>query len=231
MKKITTLLLFVSMCSFAQKMNYSTYNQFLAKYVTLTGDVNYDQIKANKAELDAVIVAFEKVTPEKTWTINEIKTYWINSYNIHTIKLVIDNYPIKSLMDVKEAWKINFIEYKGIKTSLDYIENDILRKLKDPRIHFAINSAAKSSPILNNETYEVTTIDKQLDNAARLFINDKTRNDITPQKANLSKAFEWYLRDFVAKKNHIDFINQYSVVKISDKTEITFQEFNWELNK
>jgi hypothetical protein len=231
MKKITTLMLFVSLFSFAQKMNYTEYNKFLAKYVTLTGDVNYDQIKTNRTDLDTAIANFEKITPEKAWTINEIKTYWINSYNIHTIKLVIDNYPIKSLKDVNDAWKLNFIEYKGIKISLDFIENDILRKVKDPRIHFAINSAAKSSPILNNEAYEVATIDKQLDNAARLFINDKTRNDINAEKANLSKAFEWYLRDFVAKKNHIDFINQYSVIKISDKTEITFQEFNWELNK
>lgn len=230
MKNFFTLVLFVSIHSHAQKMNYSTYNQFLTKYVSLTGEVNYEQIKTNKTELDAVITSFEKITPEKTWNLNEIKAYWINSYNIHTIKLVIDKYPIKSLKDVANAWTINFIEYKGIKTSLDYIENDILRKLKDPRIHFAINSAAKSSPILNNEAFDPLTIDKQLDNAARLFINDKTRNEITAVKANLSKAFEWYLRDFVAKKNHIEFINQYSVVKINETTEITFQEFNWELN-
>ncbi len=231
MKKIFTLLLLVSSHFYAQKMNYNAYNQFLTKNVTLTGDVSYSQIKTNRKELDDVIATFEKFTPEKTWTVNEIKSYWINSYNVHTIKLVVDNYPLKSLKDIKNPWNLNFIEYKGIKISLDYIENDILRKIKDPRIHFAINSAAKSSPILNNEAYEALTLDKQLDNAARLFINDRTRNDITKEKVNLSKAFEWYLNDFVVKKNHIDFINQFSVLKISKTTEITFLEFNWNLNE
>jgi hypothetical protein len=39
------------------------------------------------------------------------------------------------------------------KYSLEDIENDILRKMNEPRIHFAINCASVSCPELLNEAF------------------------------------------------------------------------------
>ena len=49
----------------------------------------------------------------------------------------------------------------------------ILRKLDDPRIHFAINCASKSCPPLGNRILKEDNLDKQLDEKAVKFINSK----------------------------------------------------------
>ena len=217
--------------SFAQKMNYAAYSDFLSKYVSFTGNVDYAKIKENEAQLTTIIQGFEKTSPEKTWEKNEKLAYWINAYNAYTLQLIVKYFPIKSTTEIKDIYKINFIEYKGIKISLDYVEHEILKNLEDPRYHFVINSAANGSPILNNEAIEPATIDRQMNNAARLFLNDGSKNLITESTANLSKIFDWYAGEFVTVKPFIEFVNQFSVNKITEKTEIKFNEYNWSLNQ
>ena len=230
MKKIYILLL-ISSLSFAQKMNYTAYSEFLSKHISFTGNVDYAKIKENQAQLTTIIQSFEKTSPEKIWEKNEKLAYWINAYNAYTLQLVVNYYPIKSTNEIKDIYKINFIEYKGIKISLDYVEHEILKSLEDPRYHFVINCAANGSPILNNEAIEPATIDRQMNNAARLFLNDGSKNLITESTANLSKIFDWYAGEFVTIKPFIEFVNQFSVNKVTEKTEIKFNEFNWSLNQ
>lgn len=103
MKKLFILLL-LSATSFAQNFDYKSYNQFLGKYVSDKGNVNYDKIKTNKSELDAIIKQFEKTQPNDQWSQNEKIAYYINVYNVFTIKVVIDNYPTKSIKDINNAW-------------------------------------------------------------------------------------------------------------------------------
>ena len=231
MKKFLFLFLFICCSSFGQKIIYREYNSFLSKYVSITGNVNYDEIYLNKTELENVITFFEKNIPTEKATKEEKLVYWINSYNIHTIKLVIENYPVNAINEVKDCWKINFINYKGITISLDYVENEILRKLNEPRIHFAINSASISSPIISNEAFESSTVDKQLTNATRFFINDATKNQIATEKATLSKVFDWYKTDFTSSETIIDFVNKYSLTKLTPTAVVEYNEFNFGLNK
>ena len=231
MKKLLLLTFLYSIFGFSQKMDYKSYNEFLSKYVSFTGNVNYDGIYLNKPELDNLVALFEKNLPAATVSKPEKIAYWINSYNLHAIKLVIDNYPVVSINDVIEPFKVNFISYKGILLSLDYIENEILRKLDDPRVHFGINSASISSPILVNEAFEPETLDKQLNTAARFFINDATKNQLAADKSSVSKIFQWYKNDFTATKSIVEFINQFALVKLSETTALTFNDFNFGLNK
>lgn len=231
MKKILLLTLLINFLGFSQKMDYKDYNSFLTKYVSFTGNVNYDNIYLNKPELDALVLIFEKNMPSTTTTKPEKIAYWINSYNLHTIKLIIDNYPLNSINDVIDPFKVNFISYKGILLSLDYVENEILRKLDDPRVHFGINSASTSSPILINEAFEPETLDKQLNTAARFFINDATKNQLAADKAAVSKIFMWYKNDFTASKSIVEFINQFALVKLTDATVLSYREFDFALNK
>ncbi len=230
-KKLLYFILFVSTTTFCQKFTYAPYSEFLNKYVSLTGNVNYDEIYLNKTELDLIIKNFEDNTPNEKATKNDKMVYWINSYNLHMIKLVIENYPLTSMNAIVEPWKVNFVNYKGIVISLDYIENEILRKMNDPRVLFALNSASISSPILKNEAYEVASLDKQLNSNCLFFINDTTKNSITAEKAVLSKIFLWYGIDFSNNINMIKFINQFSLTKISEATQISYNEFNFDLNK
>jgi hypothetical protein len=232
MKKIIFMgFFFLTLTTYSQKVNYFYYNNFLLKYVTEKGVVDYDKIYQNKSELREIIEKFEKIKPTIYWTNNENLAFWINVYNLYSIKLVIDNYPIKSIKEINNAWKKDFIVFNGIPVSLDYIDEKVLRPLGDPRYHFAINCTSYSCPAFLNEAYDYEKIDSQLQNAAELFINDASKNEISSRKATISKVFDWYQKDFTTKGTLIQFLNEFSKTKLKDDAVITFQEYNWKLSK
>lgn len=233
MKKVVILLFLVCVTGFAQKMDYKNYNAFLKKYISENGNVDYDKIKINKAELEKIIDEFDATQPvNKNWPKNEELAYFINVYNINTIKIVVDNYPTKSIKDIKNAWDKKFILSGKALLSLSDVEHKILRKMNEPRIHFAINCASFSCPKLENKAFEPKTLDSQLDTATKSFINDKTKNIITTKEVQLSEIFNWFGSDFKTKKTSIiDFINKYSTVKIDKKAKVKYLDYNWDLNK
>ena len=91
--------------------------------------------------------------------------------------------------------------------SLNEIEHEILRKMNEPRIHFAINCASASCPILLNEAYEADKLEKQLKKVTSGFINNPSKNLISKNKLTLSKIFSWFKKDFEQEGTVIDFIN------------------------
>ena len=232
MKKIIALfaLLLAQTFSFGQYTNYQFFETFLQKYVSENGKVNYTKINSNKVDLDKVVARFEDLKPKENWSKNEKLAYWINAYNAYSIKLIVDNYPLKSILDVSNAWKINFINLDGSKISLDDIDFRILKKLNEPRIHFAINCASYSCPSLKNRAFYPDTIEEELENAAVTFLNDSERNQITKKEAKLSKLFDWFSADFITQTDLVGFINQYSKIKINANTKISFLDYNWSLN-
>lgn len=231
MKKIILVVL-ITVQGFAQNFDYKNYTNLLSTHVSSKGNVNYDKLKTNVEELNAVVADFEKNQPKKSWSRNEILAYYINSYNLHTLKKVIDNYPTKSIKNIKNAWDDSFIVLGTKKISLSYIEHSILRKMNEPRIHFAINCASFSCPNLLNKPFLPQTLESQLETATKEFINDATKNDIAESEIKISEIFNWFSGDFKTKKTSlIDFLNKYSKVKINEKAKIRYLDYNWNLNK
>ncbi len=230
MKKLFVIVL-ISVSSFAQNFDYKKTNTFLGKYVSEKGNVNYDKIKTNKVELDAVIKQFEEKQPTDKWSKNEKLAYYINAYNVYTLKVVIDNYPTKSIKDIDNAWDKKIVQSGKSKISLSDVEHKILRKMNEPRIHFAINCASFSCPNLLNEAYLPQTLDKQLEAVTKSFINDKTKNTMAVNEIKISEIFNWFGGDFKTKNTSvIDFINIYSTIKIDKKAKIKYLDYNWSLN-
>ncbi len=231
MKKLLLIFL-VSINAFSQNFDYKNYDMFLQKYVSKKGNVSYDKIKSNKSDLEEVIAQFEKTQPSDKWSKNEKIAYYINAYNVYTLKVVIDNYPTKSIKDISGAWDKKIVPNGSARISLGDLENKILRKMDEPRIHFAINCASFSCPNLINDAFLPQTLDKQMETATKAFINDKTKNSISEKEIKISEIFNWYGGDFKTKKTTlIDYLNKYSVIKIDNKAKIKFADYNWGLNK
>jgi len=210
--------------------DHSTWSVFLNKYVTKNGHVNYKAIKENQTELNNYLSLFSKTEPSSTWIKNQKLAYWINAYNAFTIKLIIDNYPTKSIKDISDPWDKKFVNINEKKVSLNYIEHDILRKMNEPRIHFAINCASVSCPKLLNTAFLSQTLNSQLNNAAKRYINSK-ENKIEKGNVRLSKIFKWFSSDFKNNGNVLDFINKYSIAKVSNKENYKYLDYNWSLNE
>jgi hypothetical protein len=212
-------------------VSHEIFNGLLKKYVTADGKVNYNGFKKDKVKLKKYLDLLKKNAPKSSWSRNEKIVYWINAYNAHTINLVIQKYPISSIMKIHggDVWHKAKLNVGGKTMTLSDIENKILiGKYKEARVHFAINCAAKSCPPLMNKAWSAATLKKDLDKRTRSFINSKKYNTISAKSPKLSKIFEWYAKDF---GNVTTFINKYSKVKISKSAKIKYNEYDWALNK
>ena len=117
----------------------------------------------------------------------------------------------------------------GSKTlSLNDIENEIIRPtFKEPRIHFAVNCAAKSCPPLLNKAWTASNLEANLEKQTKAFINNSKYNTISSGSAQVSKIFEWYAVDFGDLRTYL---NKYSNTKLSSSASINFAEYDWQLN-
>jgi len=212
-----------------QKIDYSALDTFLEAYVDEKGKVDYAKITST--ELNPILNQFVNISPKDAWTKKEKLAYWINAYNIFTIKLIIDNYPIKSIKDIKNPWKQSLWKLGGKMYNLDEIEHKILRNMNEPRIHFAIVCASYSCPKLQNKAFTAENLESQLTAATKEFLADTNRNEISPNSIKISKIFDWFKKDFTQNGSLIDFLNQYSEVNISPNAKKQFKDYNWALNE
>ena len=222
--------------------DHLAWDELLKKHVSPTGIVNYKGFIQDKVKLEAYLKSISENAPDRElWSKDEQLVYWINAYNAFTVKLIVDNYPVASIRDlgpslkiplIKDVWHYKFFKIGGQESSLDEIEHGILRKeFEEPRIHFAINCASVSCPPLLNEAFLVSKVESQLTRVAKGFINDNSRNKISPDEIEISSIFSWFKGDFTNNGSLIDFLNQYSEVKINERAKVKHMDYNWNLNE
>ena len=221
--------------SASPRADHSIWNKLLQDNVSLTGKVNYKDLKVDKNLVSEYLTELKTHTPGTDWSQNEKMAYYINMYNAYTVQFIITKYPITSPKDIKysgkDIWNLKLVKMGEKTMTLTTVEN-ILRGFGDPRIHFAINCAAASCPRLMNKAYEAKTLDSELTKMTKIFVNDLSSNQIKEKKIEISKIFEWYALDFkVNGKTLIDFINKYSKVQINANAKIEYQPYNWSLNE
>jgi hypothetical protein len=224
--------------------DYSLFSQVLRDHVK-NGAVNYKALKTDKRLTDFVEIL--KRTEPNTISAKNRLAFWINVYNAFVLKVVVDQYPIKSIMS-KTAYalgKSNFqkklVTINGVQYSLNDVENNIIRPMGDPRIHFAINCAAKSCPPLRAEAFEPGRLDEQLEEQTRQFINNPEKNsfDFAQKEAMVSKIFDWFEDDFKKyDKGVLAFISRYlpaaqgQQLLANVKTfKIKHHDYDWDLNE
>lgn len=210
---------------------HASWNVLLQQYVDVDGNVDYRNWKKSQTDLDKYIQLLEKTPPANYWDKNDSLAYFINAYNAVTVKLILDNYPLKSIRDIKDPWDSKSLNLPNNRLTLNDIEHKVLRKMDDPRIHFAINCASASCPQLSNEAFRASKVQKQLEEATALFINDTSKNQISEKNIGLSKIFLWFSKDFGSKKERIAFIQKYSQKPFKDNAKIKYQEYDWSLNE
>ncbi len=227
--------------SSSQPISHEVWDELLQKYVNEEGWVNYKGFIKDSTKMNRYLELLKNNHPNtKNWTRNERYAYWINAYNAFTVSLIMKHYPVASIKDIKNGipfvntvWDIKFIKIEGQTYDLNNLEHGIIRpKFKDARAHFAVNCASYSCPKLLNEAYTPAKLEEQLNQQARAFLVDKTKNIIeNPASIQLSKIFSWYGGDFKAEKPLIDYINQYAPLKVNQDVNIEYLDYQWTLNE
>jgi len=231
------LFLFVWPIVISAQVNHALLTQVLSEHVS-RGAVDYPAIKADQ-RFAQYLAMLQKSDPSTIKEKHDRLAFWINVYNAFTIKLVNDHYPVKTIRDITRGdtgpWDIRWIEIGGALYSLNHVEHEIIRKeFDEPRIHFALVCAAVSCPPLRTEAYIGDRLDAQLEDNARMFLDDATKNryDQDSQTLFLSELFSWYGDDFV-KKHGSAVTYALRVLGLDGATPkaIKYLPYDWSLNR
>ena len=238
----------------SQPLDYQDYATVLSTYVNELGQVNYGQLKENRADLDRFNQSLGEVTPATYagWTEPEQIAFWINAYNSLTLQAIIDNYPVESIRKIPGVWKSLQFPVLGEPITLDDIEHKILRQeFNEPRIHMALVCASVGCPNLLQEPYRGDTLDTQLNDNTRVFLSLDRNFSLDPdqEKVNLSSIFKWFGEDFEAtygtdnkftefndkERSLLNFVSDYldgeRLAQLQKAKKISYLDYDWSLNR
>ena len=203
--------------------------------------VNYKDLKKDP-KFSNLVSRLRSVRLDSLKTREEKLAFWINTYNILAIKMVVDHYPIKSIRDIGSFFSPVWRKPAGIvaekERTLDEIEHEILRKLGEPRIHVAIVCASVSCPDLRLEAFKAKVLNKQLSNQLKAFLKSTAKGmkiEQNKRQLYLSSIFKWFEDDFESRGGVLKFISKYvpnSVAKELTEPDInvSYLPYNWGLN-
>ena len=203
----------------AQDGHHADYDTLLKRYVSPSGEVDYQGWQANRtdvAALDAYLARVTKYTPKQKPALypreHDQLSYWLDLYNALVLREVLRRWPLTSVRDYQPTLLSKLDTTKGFfrdlrfivggnEMSLDDIEHSTIRKtFADARIHFALNCGAASCPILRPSSFQGAELESRLQTSTIEFINSRANVNVdsSRQRIVLSKLFEWYKGDFVA---------------------------------
>lgn len=191
--------------------DYAAYAAVLRAHVR-PPRVDYAALQRDRARLDAVVASFDApgARGEAQWSREQRLAFWINAYNVFTLRVIVDHYPIasgwltlqprNSIRQIDGVWTDLTWQAAGRSVTLDQIEHQIIRPtFGEPRIHFAVNCASVSCPPLAAQPYRAATLEAQLDAAARAYLASAQGLQVDGPTLRVSSIFKWYGDDFVAR--------------------------------
>jgi len=235
-----------------QEIDHSIWQGFLNHYLDSSDSnsancVVYSAVsEVDKIALQQYIASLSAIDP-RTYSRAEQKAYWINLYNVLTVQLILDSYPVASITKLGDSffrfgpWDDKLVTIQGQTLSLNDIEHGILRPIyKDPRIHYAVNCASLGCPDLSAQAYTKSNIEDMLNVAAVSYVNHPRGvrfETVESKKARLmaSSIYHWYIEDFGGTdKALVLHLMQYAKPTLKTQLEL-YQgdigyEYDWSLN-
>jgi len=211
----------------------------LGKYVS-SGYVDYKNWSKDHEGLDEFMKSLETAVLDSL-SADEYKALLINAYNAGMIWLILREYPIESVFEIKpKVFEQQVINIAGRMLSLDDIEQKYLGMLGDNRIHFAIVCGSVGCPDLSSQIYEAENLDERLDDAARKYLSQPRGLVIEEDTGEvlLSMLFDWYSADFGSSRPAVlKALSQYMpeqqaeyVRENASNVKVRFIDYDWSLN-
>lgn len=230
-----------------QVIDHTVWDSWLKTYVKPHEDgvnrVDYAAVTPqDKVALGQYIAFLASQTPTELSDV-ETNAYYINLYNALTVHVVLDDWPVGSIREIKNGffsigpWAKPRVQIEGHDVSLDDIEHAILRPLmQDPRVHYAVNCASWGCPNLAARAYTGKNLEEMLNEAARDFINHPRGVSVDKYgRVVTSSIFKWYREDFDGTdKGVIVHAQKYATpelaARLEGKTKIDQHYYDWTIN-
>ena len=197
-------------------------------YAALPGDPQYRLALAELAEARPEAMSRE-----------ERMAFWMNAYNLLAIRVVVDRYPVGSILeagsDHENVWEMEAGTAAGRTVSLGWIEDMLRRDFADPRVHFALVAAAVSCPDLR--PYDPDGLDAQLDEAARDFLANEQRGArVARDRVEVSRLLHAFHAEFEARGGVVAFLRSHAPPGVAGRLEgaglhdLGKLPYDWSLN-
>ena len=222
---------------------HKPWDGLLKKHVVLieggnASQLSYRGIGQERAALKDYLQELSRVSEAQFngWTAAEQFAFLVNAYNAYTVEKILTRYPdIRSIWDFGKffgnPFRDEFFTLLGRSMSLDGIEHGILRKrYRDPRVHYAVNCASVGCPMLREEAYVAARLDAQLEEQARRFLSDSTRNRFRDGRLEVSKIFDWYQEDFEPREQYFARYAGVLGMPRGASPRLVFLDYDWSLN-
>jgi hypothetical protein len=208
----------------------------------------------DKQRLEDYLVKLQAI-PVSELNRDEQRAFWVNLYNALVVKVILDHYPVDSILDIdlsddpvrRGPWTARLVTVEGRELSLDNIESNILRPIwHDPRLLYVLSCGAVGCPELGATAMNGDNGEELLEKAAKRFINhprgaaireiNKRRDSLEGDgRLYVSSLYVWFSEDFgESDRGVIHHIEQYADERLADMliraSEIDSDGFEWELN-
>jgi hypothetical protein len=231
----------------ADEVDHSRLDALLKKYVDEDGYVDYSAWQKSRTDRRALLIYLAEIgrtSLAKSASKDANLALWINAYNAVTIEGILQVYPTSSIRNHTaktfgyNIWQDLPVVIGGREFSLEDIEHKVLRKMGEPRIHFAIVCASVSCPRLRAEAYTKSKMQKQLADNARDFFGRRQNLQLTSKsnRIHLSEILDWFGKDFGSTQEaQLKAIRPYLPVSAqqivdSGSTKVSYLDYNWKLN-
>jgi hypothetical protein len=201
------------------------------------GAVDYDGIAREPAFAEIVEAiagaALEGRSPAS------VLAFYINAYNVLSVQGILRGHSPCTTLGRARFFGLDRYTVAGERLTLHKLEHQRIRPLGEPRIHFAIVCASVSCPPLRDEAYRPEQLDRQLDDNARRFLADPSKNrfDLEAGEAYLSKIFKWFAEDFETAAGSVsryvaDYVTDPEVARAlrEEGLEVRHLDYDWSLN-
>lgn len=207
------------------------------------GRVNFAAIARKPHDLHLYLDYVAKISPtshpEAFPTKAHKLAYYINSYNALAMHgIIVHGIPdgLPNFVDRAGFFKFTDFSVGGRAISLYDYENELIRALDEPRVHFALNCMSIGCPRLPQTPFRADRLEQQLDAAAREFFNSAKHVQIDPSKGvvRLSEILDFYPEDFVNPRQAeslIGYANRYRRERIPEEYRIEFIPYDWTVAK
>jgi hypothetical protein len=217
------------------------WGKVLKEFVTEKGEVDFGNLARKKSDLDAYVGYIAKngpiSQPNAFADKGVLLAHYLNSYNALSMYNILDSGVPESLAGLK---KVKFFFLKkfiidGREMSLYTYENEVIRKLGEERVHFALNCMSRGCPRLPKVPFTGKNIERELQQQAKLFFSEERnlKYDSKEKKVYLSEILDFFPDDFLKKaKTLVAYANQHRTKEqqLPEEAKVEFIPYDWKVN-
>lgn len=212
----------------------------LNRFVDQQGRIDFAGLSHDRMDLDRYVAWINHIGPNSRPELfpsrASVLAYHLNAYNALAMHAILDDGVPESLAGLK---KLSFFVFKhvtvgGQSLSLRAYENDVIRPLGEPRVHFALNCMAVGCPRLPRQPFSAEQLEAQLEQETRYFFSEarNVRVDETARTVYLSEILDFYSKDFLSSAESLPaYVNRYRITPVPEGYSVKFIPYDWTVNR